>query len=539
MSMASSNNKMKAIILVASLGLLAGCAPQPQQKDPVTSSSSTCKNGSIRRGDCELQGLAVEPEATPEINPDLWHHIVEGYQLSEYSDKPRVQEYFEFYRDRPVYLQTITERSSRYMHFIVEAINEREMPLEFALLPAIESSFDPFAYSHGRAAGLWQFVPITAKHMGLPRSWWYDGRRDVMASTEAALDYLLELHSRFDGDWLLAMAAYNSGATTVNRAIRRNRKAGRDTDFWSLSLPEETEAYIPKLIALTQLIKQSEQEGISISAIPNTATFEIIDTSGQIDLAQAAELAGISIDEMYHYNPGYNRWATDPNGPHRLAIPVENASQFKAALAEIPPAKRLNWSRYRVEAGDSLIKIARQFNTDVATIKAANKLSGNSIRAGQTLLLPSASMADSHYSLSEPQRLASAQQKGQSTGKQAVYHQVKSGESLWTISRKYRVGVKELARWNNMVPKDPLRTGRKLVVWQSEPIVASRERSDRSIIRWVSYTVRRGDSLARIADRFSVNVGEIAEWNNIDTRKYLKPGQVLSLYVDVTQLSGR
>lgn len=537
MSKSIFNNNVKALILLVSLTALGGCAPQPAQEDAIAAKPSTCANGSIRRGDCKLLGLT---EPAPETNPDLWHHIINGYQLTDFSDKPRVQEYFGFYRDRPVFLQTITERSSRYMHYIVEAINERNMPMEFALLPAIESSFDPFAYSHGRAAGLWQFVPVTAKHMGLPRTWWYDGRRDVMASTEAALDYLLELHSRFDGDWLLAMAAYNSGATTVNRAIRRNRKAGRDTDFWSLSLPEETEAYIPKLIALTQLIKQSEQEGISIASIPNEATFEIVETNGQIDLAQAAELAGISIDEMYHYNPGYNRWATDPNGPHRLAIPIGNAPQFKAALAEIPSSQRLNWSRYRVEPGDSLIKIARHFNTDVATIKAANKLSSNTIRAGQTLLLPSASMADSHYSLSEQQRLASAQQKGQSTGKQSVYHQVKSGESLWTISRKYGVGTKELARWNNMVPKDPLQTGRKLVIWQSKPIsLASSERDNRSVIRWVAYTVRRGDSLARIADRFSVNVNEIAKWNNIDTRKYLKPGQVLSLYVDVTQLSGR
>lgn len=537
--MSISKNKSKAIFLVLSLVILGACAPQPRQESSATEPKlkTSCKKGSIRRGDCKLQGLA---EQTQEADSDLWEHITSGFQLTDYTDNPRVQEYFEFYRDRPVYLQTISERSSRYMHYIVEAINERNMPLEFALLPAIESSFDPFAYSHGRAAGLWQFVPVTARHMGLPRTWWYDGRRDVLASTEAALDYLLELHSRFDGDWLLAMAAYNSGATTVNRAIRRNRKAGRDTDFWSLSLPEETEAYIPKLLALTQLIKRSEEEGIAIAPIPNEATFEVIDTDGQIDLAQAAELAGISIDEIYHYNPGYNRWATDPNGPHRLAIPVQSAEQFRQALAGIPPSQRLNWRRYQVAPGDSLIKIARRFNTDIATIKAANELKSNAIRAGQTLLLPSASMDDSHYSLSEGQRLAAAQQKGQSTGKQAVYHQVKSGESLWTISRRYRVNVNELARWNNMVPKDPLKIGRKLVIWQSEPIsVASGDRGSRSVIRWVSYTVRRGDSLARIADRFSVNVNEIAQWNNIDTSKYLKPGQVLSLYVDVTQLSGR
>ena len=307
-----------------------------------------------------------------------------------------------------------------------------------------------------------------------------------------------------------------------------------------MKLPRETEAYVPKLIGLSQLFKRAKYEGIELKPLPNTATFVTVETGGQIDLAQAAELAGVSIEELYRLNPGYNRWATDPNGPHELAIPAASHQQFVEQLANIPPDKRLNWSRYRVAPGDSLIKIARRFNTDVATIKAASQLSSSTIRAGEVLLLPSASMAAAHYSLSADQRLASAQQRGQTRDRKALNHVVESGDSLWSISRRYGVSVNDLARWNNMVPKDPLRAGRKLVVWKTANTqVATRSAGSRSIIRWIGYTVRSGDSLARIADKFGLKVDDIVEWNEINKGKYLMPGQVLNLYVDVTQVSGR
>ncbi|WP_372797083.1 LysM peptidoglycan-binding domain-containing protein [Litorivivens sp.] len=537
------NNKTLPLLFVAISSItLSACSTQASKRQSLATGTEAkaCTRGSLRRGDCKLPGLPTADTVVTEDKNDLWYHVTSGYQLTQHAAHPKAKKYFEYFRDRPTYLSTIAERSSPYLYYIVEAIRKRNMPMEFALLPAIESSYDPFAYSHGRAAGLWQFVPITATHMGLPRTWWYDARRDVVASTEAALDYLLELHQRFDGDWLLAMAAYNSGATTVLRAMAKNERAGRPTDYWSLDLPRETEAYIPKLIGLSQLIKRAKYEGIDLEPMPNTAAFAVVDTGGQIDLAQAAELAGVSIEQLYRLNPGFNRWATDPNGPHHLAIPLDKHQQFTERLSQIPPEKRLNWSRYRVVSGDSLIKIARRFNTDVATIKAANQLNNSMIRAGQVLMLPSASMAAAHYSLSADQRLASAQKRGESDDRVAHQHTVEQGDSLWTISRRYGVSVNDLARWNNMVPKDPLRAGKKLVVWKpAGQQVAVRSAASRSIIRWIGYTVRPGDSLARIADKFSLSVNDILEWNEISKGKYLMPGQVLNLYVDVTQVSGR
>src|SRR5690606_25387789 len=197
----------------------------------------------------------------------------------------------------------------RYLHHIDEQADARDMPLELVLLPIVESAFDPFAYSHGRASGPWQFIPSTGKHFGLEQDWWADQRRDIVASTEAALTYLQQLADRFDGDWLLALASYNAGAGNVSRAITRNRNAGKPTDYWSLQLPRETMAYVPKLLALAQIVRDPEQFGLDVPAIADEPYFTSIDVGGQIDLAQAAEMADISLEELYLLNPAFNRWA--------------------------------------------------------------------------------------------------------------------------------------------------------------------------------------------------------------------------------------
>ncbi|MDW1632071.1 transglycosylase SLT domain-containing protein, partial [Vibrio sp. Y176] len=196
------------------------------------------------------------------------------------------------------------------------------LPMELALLPVVESSFDAFAYSHGSAAGLWQFVPGTGKMMGLEQNYWYDGRRDVAASTDAALDYLVQLNERFDGNWEHAIAAYNSGGGRVSSAIRKNKKLGKPVDFFSLDLPKETSSYVPKLLALADVVANQEKYGIDIPSIPNKPVLTLVDPKEQLDLAIAADYAGIGVKELQSYNPAYNQWSTAPEGPHQLLIPV-------------------------------------------------------------------------------------------------------------------------------------------------------------------------------------------------------------------------
>ncbi|MDF1780481.1 MAG: LysM peptidoglycan-binding domain-containing protein [Alcanivoracaceae bacterium] len=521
-------------ILIFGLTLFAGCASlgQRQPIDDLGPMPAVTEDG----GTLPLEETdETAPKMSGAISDaDLWERVREGFALDLDLDNPRIKAQRDWYANHQAYLDRVATRAERYMHYIVEQTGERNIPMEMALLPIVESAFDPFAYSHGRAAGAWQFIPSTGRHFGLEQNWWYDGRRDVTASTDAALKYLSQLAARFDGDWLLALASYNAGGGTVSKAIRYNEQRGLPTDFWNLRLPRETSAYVPKLIAISQLIRDPEKYGVTIKPIKDAAYFVSIDIGGQIDLAEAAELADISVEELYLLNPGYSRWATPPEGPHTLLIPVDNAESFNQRLADLPEEARMRWDRYTIRSGDSLISIANRFKTTPDTLRTANKVRGNTIIAGNTLLIPRPSASRDSYSLSADKRLEAVQNK-QVSGKQKHDYTVRNGDSFWKISRKFNVGVRELAKWNNMAPGDPLKVGQSLAVWSNQPLSASGNDSPvrPEMIRKVNYAVRNGDSLSRIANRFNVSINQIADWNRLNTKKYLRPGQKLTLYVDV------
>lgn len=465
---------------------------------------------------------------------DLWNRLRQGFALDHEIDNERVRDQLNWYASHPKYIDRVVDRGSRYLHYILNETEKRGLPTEFALLPVVESAFDPFAYSHGRAAGIWQFIPSTGKYFGLTQSWWHDDRRDIVAATDAALRYLERLTERFDGDYTLALAAYNSGGGTVSSAMRRNRKANRPTDFWSLHLPRETRHYVPKLIALAKIFDKPEEYGVTLPPLKDTPYFEVVETGSQLDLAQAAELADVDIDEIYLLNPSYNRWATNPDGPHRLLVPVDKAENFRTALANFPVDQRVSWQNYSVRSGDSLITIARKFNTTTSVIQQVNKLNSDLIRIGQNLLIPSASRGSDAYALSASQRLERKQERKRDGNR--VQYTVRRGDTFWDIAREHRVSVREVAAWNGMAPGDPLIPGKQLVIWSktSQPtVLASNSARGKAMVRKVGYRVRKGDSLYAIANRFSVNVNDIASWNDLNKSRYLQPGQSLVLYVDI------
>ncbi|MDN6318667.1 MAG: LysM peptidoglycan-binding domain-containing protein [Marinobacter sp.] len=465
---------------------------------------------------------------------DMWDRLRAGFVLDHEVDNERVRDQLNWYARHPGYIKRVVERGSRYLHYIVNETEKRDLPAEFALLPIVESAFDPFAYSHGRAAGLWQFIPSTGKYFGLTQSWWHDDRRDVIAATDAALTYLDRLAKRFDGDYTLALAAYNSGGGAVSIAMRRNRKSNKPQDFWSLQLPRETRHYVPKLIALAKIFDDPQAYGIKLPALKDEPYFDVVDTGGQLDLAQAAELAGIDIDEIYLLNPSYNRWATSPEGPHRLLVPHQNAEAFRTALADIPEGQRVSWRNYVVKSGDSLNTISRKYSTTPAVLLQVNNLNSDLIRVGQRLMIPSASKGSDAYALSASKRLERKQAKKRDGNK--LSYAVRRGDTFWDIAREHRVSVRQVAAWNGMAPGDPLIPGKKLVIWSktAQPTLASADSSrGKAMVRKVGYQVRKGDSLARIANRFSVNVRDIASWNDLNTARYLQPGQSLVLYVDI------
>jgi membrane-bound lytic murein transglycosylase D len=471
----------------------------------------------------ETQIEIVEEQAEPEI--DIWQRIRSGYAIQNETLHPKTQAQLKWFLKHPDYMNRVVERARPYLHYIVEEVEKRDMPMEIALLPVVESGFQPFAYSHGRAAGLWQFIPGTGKVYGLDQNWWYDGRRDVIESTRAALDYLEKLHNDF-GDWQLALAAYNCGEGAVGRAIKKNEKLGKETDFWSLSLPRETSAYVPKLMAVTHLVNDPAAYNIDLNDVANEPYLTVVKTGSQIDLALAARLAEMSTDEIYQLNPGYNRWATTPEGPHRLVLPLTKAEKFKKRLAKLPKKERIQWARHKIKEGESLGVIAAKYKTTIDTIKQANDLHGNTIRAGRHLLIPVASAKPSEYSKTVNQRLAEKQNKKSGT---KTTHIVQKGDTWWDLATKYNVSVRKLAAWNGKAPADTLSIGQKLVVWHAKPTKSSKT------VRTVNYTIRNGDSLWKISQKFRVSVAQVREWNGLSNRTLLKPGQNLTLYVDVTK----
>jgi len=480
------------------------------------------------------EALPAQPEMPP-ARPDMITRMAGAFQM-EVDDRREIARQRDWFVRHPDYMVRVFQRSSRYLYHILDELERRQMPMDLALLPIVESAYDPFAYSHGRAAGMWQMIPGTARRFGVRQNWWYDGRRDVLDSTRAALDYLEYLYAEFD-DWQLAVAAYNSGEGNVHRAIRRNRNAGKPTDFWHLRLPRETVNYVPKLLALVDIVSRPQKYGLELPQIEDRPYFQVVELDGQMDLALIAELADMDMDELYALNPGFNRWATDPDGPHRAVVPIDRAEQLTAAVSDLPGDARMRWVRYRIRSGDSLIAIAARHDTTPDVLKEVNGLRGHVIRAGDHLMIPTATRDLAAYTHSADLRLARTQSRPR--GDARVSHTVASGDTLWGIARRYGVSTRSLAKWNGMAPGDTLSVGRTLAVWTKSgtgvPAVASLPAAKDRKIR---YTVRRGDSLYRIAQKFRVSVAQIQGWNNLDKKKYLQPGQTLTMYVDVTRQSG-
>jgi len=488
------------------------------------------------------------------VEPDLLVRLRSGFALPTAAD-PAVARERAWYAGNPAYLDRVFRRADLYMFHIVGELEARGMPTELALLPIVESAFDPFAYSHGRAAGLWQIIPGTGKRLGLTQNWWFDGRRDVLESTRAALDYLEQLHEQFNGDWLLAVAGYNSGEGNVERALRRGAADGRPADFWGIKnyLPVETRTYVPRLLAVAELVATPENFGVTLPQLSNEPRFAVVETGGQIDMALAAELADIDTDRLYALNAGVNRWATDPEGPHRLLLPVDQAEPFASKLAGLGERERVQWTRHRVKQGETIGGVAERYHTTAAVLREINELRGNTIVAGDYLMIPHATQSLANYSQSAEMR-AARQQSTPRSGERKE-HVVRSGESLWSIAQQYAVDVRSLAVWNSMAPGDVLSVDRELVIWNRSPpsgavsqasAQATVARTDavagfaagNDRIRQVTYVVRRGDSLFSIAQRFRVTVPKLVEWNAGAGDKYLQPGQRLVMFVDVTEQSG-
>ena len=465
---------------------------------------------------------------------DLFDRMRAGFAFDEVGE-PAIDQQLAWFEHNPDYLERVFQRGQRYMYHIITEVEARGMPTEFALLPVVESAYEPFAYSVSRASGLWQFIPGTGVRFGLKQTWWYDGRRDVIESTRAALDYLQELHDEFNGDWLLAIAAYNVGENWVERAIANNKAAGKPTDFWHLNLPAETRAYVPKLLAMKRLMAEPERYGLEFAPMPNMPYFAVLDTDSQIDLKIAAQLAGTSYDELIALNPGYNRWATDPAGPHRMLVPIDNADAYESALKMLAPEDRVRYTVHEVTKRETLPMIARQYGTSVAVLVKVNDLPAGRITAGESLKIPEIRTPLPDKVLIAAARVDRPETDSAGHKQRQIVYRVRAGETLYSIARRNNIPVSTLARLNNIGTGDSLVKGQRLVIKAS-----ARQYRDEGVRsgRRVLYTVRRGDTVYSIARQFQVSEAQVKTWNGINQHHQIKAGKRLVMYVDAKSQQG-
>ena len=469
---------------------------------------------------------AIEGEGDPRT--DLWARLRAGFAVPEL-DTPLVAENEAWYAERPEYVARMLERSRRYLFYIVEEVERRGMPTEIALLPMIESAFNPQAYSRARAAGIWQFMPATGRTFGLQQNWWVDQRREVLAATRAALDYLQKLHAKF-GDWHLALAAYNWGEGNLSRAIARNQAQGLPTDYLSLRLPGETANYVPRLLAIKHLIQRPQDFSAKLCPLPNSPYFAQITLNQHMDVAVAARLAEIPLSEFLSLNPHYNRPVIHVREPTTLLLPVDKAEVFARNL-ENYGKPLVSWRPYQGRPGERLDSIARRYGISLARLREVNSLDARSRRLsqGQPLLVPATGdkMASTVALASELE--PSVRQ---------IVHVVRRGDTLAAIARKHGVTVAQLKTWNRLTSAR-LSPNQKLVVAAAplklaqlkpaEAAKASSGKAARQPERPLRYTVRRGDTLYGIAQRFDVEVDDLRRWNRLGRKARIQPGDVLVL----------
>ena len=501
--------------------------------------------------------IAQTIDLTTEVD-DLFLRMRNGFSMPDINND-LVLYHQQWYINRPDYLRRMVERSSLYLHHIIEELDKRSMPMELALLPMVESAYNPIAYSRAKASGLWQFIPSTGKRYNLEQNWWKDERRDIVASTTAALDYLQTIYE-MHGDWHLALASYNWGEGAVGRAINKNRALGLPEDYLSLSMPGETKNYVPKLQALKNIFSDPALVAqLNLMTIPNRPYFSTVTKTANIDVNVAAKLAEIPVKEFVALNPAHNRPVIQSETP--MIIPADKLDTFMNNLEAHESSNKplSSWQSYTMRPGDKLDKLAPRFGMTVANLKATNGIQGKiKVSPGTTLLVAGQEGGDAPdmASLPEPPRLPSADPTPQTTTKSSQSHTVRKGETLPAIAKHYGMSVVELKRMNKL-RSDKVTAGTRLTVnteskvaekkeSKAEKLAESGKKSDtgknkaeskadkkadsktKSKNGGTRYVVRKGDTITSIAHQFKVSKDDLLRWNKLSSNE-IKPGKALTV----------
>ncbi len=553
-----------ACLVCCSVAFLSGCASTPPSPENSSSLQQDTSLHSLRISEQTPSGtgkqaspldkieIAEQPPIARTIDltdepDDLFQRLRHGFSMPDINDD-LVLYHQQWYLNRPDYLRRMVDRSSRYLHHIVEELDKRGMPMELALLPMVESAYNPMAYSRAKASGLWQFIPSTGKRYNLDQNWWKDERRDIVASTIAALDYLQSIYE-LHGDWHLALASYNWGEGAVGRAFAKNRAQGLPTDYLNLTMPQETRNYVPKLQALKNIFRSwTLLVQLDLPQVPNRPFFATVTTDSHIDVKVAATLAEMPVQEFIALNPAHNRPVIKSDS--ELVIPAEKLDTFVSNLeAHAENNKPLSaWQSHTLRRGESLTTVARRFGMSVANLKAINGIKGKTrVGPGHTLLVAGQGGKTDLSALPEQPRQADSSPEPQ--GKTRV-HTIRRGESLLGIARHYGTTTAELKRINRL-KSNALVAGARLQVPASADTAAGSRNTEASNTaksvarnagtpaRKVSmnkpagkpakvtrHVVRSGDTLYSIAKQYKVDTDDLMRWNKVSPNN-LKPGKTL------------
>ena len=530
--------KLTFFSLGASSLMLGGCVSNQTVNTPLTQTAKaplSADSKPTKTADVTPDKFSVELK-TDVFHPIIWDEMRNQFDLAD-EHYGKYEHYLSFYNDRKTHLKRVSERAEPYLHYILMEVEKRKMPYEMALLPIVESGFRPVARSSQKAVGLWQFIPGTADIYDLDRNWWYDGRKDVIKSTHAALDYLQKLYKLNNNDWLLALASYNAGLGNVYKAQRKYRKKHKaqpgikdyQPNFWEIQefLPKETQAYVPKLLAVSHIVEYADRFDVELKPIANQPYFTQITLDKQVSLGQVAKLSKTSRDVLAALNPGYHQPATPPNGPYHLLLPADKAADFSVHLENNQEIFNIQWQKHKIRSGDSLGVIAQKYQTSSKAIKKLNGMKNSKIRAGKTLLIPipadkaglvNQKIAKAEESINTQAKSVKTQNSYTLPQSKKHIHVVKSGDSFWKLAKYYNVSAKQLANWNNISVKKPLKQGQKLAIYSNQ------------YGEKIQHTLKAGESLWVLAKRYRVSTKEIAGWNQISAKKVLQPGMKLTIW---------
>jgi membrane-bound lytic murein transglycosylase D len=447
---------------------------------------------------------------------NLWEHMRSHLQLASYANTPRVRQqivYFEHHQD---YLNRVIAESAPYIYYIYQQTQKHHLPADLALIPVIESEYNPYARSHAGAEGLWQMMPTTARGFGLKRDWWYNGSKDVVASTNAALNYFSYLHSFFNNNWLLAIGAYDCGEGTVMAAIHANQYHHRPTDFWDLPLPNETRNYVPRLLAVSAIIKNPGRYGIHLAPINDTPYIQQVNVGSQMQLSKAAQMANVPLNTLKVLNPALKHDETDPHGPYTIVMPTDNVPTFEERLAALAHNERVAWDQHVVQSKETIAKIAQEYRTSTEAKLHAVKNHLDNDKTQPKQAIPSSDNTIIAANTTTP-------------ASDSVTYEVKHGDDLRKIAHHFNTTIEKL-RTTNHLTSNLLKVGQLLIIpnKNTEPKLATTSTIANPTTK--TYVVRKGDDLDKIANNFHTNANDLIKWNKLSQGSELQPGQKLIIH---------